>query len=77
VKISNRAGSIARTVEVHTSTGWRPRSMGQLAPGDVIRMSEGINLVLTPCYRITGHPYRLLGNRTEDWEVEAEEAECP
>jgi hypothetical protein len=77
VKVSNRAGSIARTVEVHTAAGWRPRAMGQLVPGNVFRMKEGVNLVLTPCYRVTGHPHRLLGNRTDDWEVEAVECECP
>jgi hypothetical protein len=77
VKVSNRVGSIARTVEVYTAIGWRPRAMGQLAPDDVFRMKEGVNLVLTPCYRVTGQPQRLLGNRTDDWEVEAVECACP
>jgi hypothetical protein len=77
VKVSNRAGSIARTVEVQTPDGWRPRSMGQLAPGDVFRMWEGINLVLTPSYRATGHPNRVLGNRTDDWEIDAVPVSSP
>jgi hypothetical protein len=76
VRVTNRAGSIARTVEVHTAAGWRPRAMGQLAPGDVFRMKEGINLVLSPCYRVTGHPRRLLAD-TDDWQVDAVECACP